>query len=161
MPQEVVLKKKYFSDANMAFIGFATLLGSSILANLIMFYFAAKSYDGLVEKNYYLKGLNYQQELDNKNKQKLLGWNVIFEGSNNKYILNLTDKDNKPIEKANVKVSFFRPSKEGYDKDAIMKENEAGKYIANTDLELKGRWYANIEIAKDGHVWKMKKKITN
>lgn len=160
MPQEVV-KKKYFSDGNIAFISFAVLLGSSVLANLIMFYFAAKSYDGLVEKNYYLKGLNYQQELDKQNKQKLLGWNVIFDGSNNKYTLNLTDKDNKPIEKANVKVNFFRPSKEGYDKNAIMKESEVGKYVASTDLELKGRWYANIEITKDGHVWKMKKKITN
>lgn len=158
---ENIIKKKYFTDGQIALISVVALLGSAMLANLIMFYFAAKSYDGLVEKNYYLKGLNYQQELDLRNKQKSLGWNVDFEGSNNKYTLNLTDKDNNPIEKAEVKVNFFRPSKEGYDKSAVMTESEAGKYVANTDLELKGHWNANIEISKDGHVWKMKKKILN
>lgn len=156
-----IIKKNYFTDGQIALISVVVLLGSAMLANLIMFYFAAKSYDGLVEKNYYLKGLNYQQELDLRNKQKALGWNVVFDGSNNKYTLKLTDKENKPIEKADVKVNFFRTSKEGYDKTAVMKEISAGQYAVSSDLELKGRWDANIEILKDGHTWKMKKKISN
>lgn len=156
-----IIKNHYFTDGQIALISVVALLGTSIIANIIMFYFAAKSWDGLVEKNYYLKGLNYQQELDLRNKQKLLGWNVNFKGSNNKYILNLTDKDNKPIEKADVKVNFFRTSKEGYDKTEVMKEISAGQYAVSSTLELKGLWDANIEISKEGHSWKMKKKIFN
>lgn len=153
-------KQMIMKDETKAFLGVAIVLGSSFIANMTMIYFSAKSYDGLVEENYYLKGLNYQSEIDLKKKQKELGWNVEFlDNIKDQYTIKIKDKDNKPISKAMVKISFFRPSKEGFDKTVFLKEVESGTYQVETHLALEGFWSAGIEIKKDNNIWKMKKKI--
>lgn len=153
-------KEIFMKDQTKAFLAVIGIIGSSVIANVVLIYYSSLTYDGLVEENYYLKGLNYQSELDKKHSQQTLGWNVeLLDATKDLYIVKIKDKDNKPLSKAMVKIDFFRPSKEGFDKTVFLKEVEAGTYQVSTHLELEGIWDARIEVKKDSDLWKMKKKI--
>lgn len=153
-------KEIFMKDQTKAFLAVIGIIGSSVIANVVLIYYSSLTYDGLVEENYYLKGLNYQSELDKKHSQQTLGWSVeLLDSTKDLYIVKIKDKDNKPLSKAMVKIDFFRPSKEGFDKTVFLKEVETGTYQVSTHLELEGIWDARIEVKKDSDLWKMKKKI--
>lgn len=142
-----------------AFLGVASLLGISVIANLTMLYFSIVSNDGLVEENYYNKGLNYQDEIDRQKNQEKLGWNVSFNRTDKTYTVIAKDINSLPLESAKVSINFFRPSQSGFDKNVILKEVNSGIYQTQVKLDLKGIWNTTTEIKKGGNKWKRKEKI--
>lgn len=143
-----------------AFLGVFTLLGLSVVANLIMLYYSITSFDGLVEENYYLKGLNYQKEIEREKIQSKLGWESELHRTNNTFTVIARKLNTDPIKGANVSLNFFRQSQAGFDQEIKLKEIGNGMYQANVDLKLKGLWTVTTEIRKNNGVWKKKERIT-
>ena len=143
-----------------AFLSVGILLGLSVTANMTMLYFSITSNDGLVEDNYYSKGLNYQKEIDREKLQQKLGWTALLNHTSNTYTVIARNINNTPLEHANISLNFFRPSKSGFDQDIFLKEVNPGIYQADVDLKLKGNWNVTTEIRKNNSLWKKKEKIT-
>lgn len=142
-----------------AFLGVSTLLGLSVVANLTMLYFSIVSFDGLVETNYYSKGLNYQNEIDRQKNQEKLGWKSELHNTKNTFTVIARQINNTPIKEADVSLNFFRDTQEGYDQEIKLKEVGIGTYQGSVDLNLKGIWTVTTQIRKNNSVWKKKEKI--
>ncbi len=142
-----------------AFLGVFSLLGLSIFANLVMVYFSITSYDGLVEDNYYLKGLNYQKEIERGKLQEKLGWESELHNTNNTFTVIARNISTVPLKDANVSLSFFRASKAGFDQEITLKEVSPGTYQGKVDLKLKGSWTVTTQIRKNNGIWKKKERI--
>ncbi|GIW21460.1 MAG: hypothetical protein KatS3mg068_0467 [Candidatus Sericytochromatia bacterium] len=133
---------------------------ATIIANFVVIYYSFKTYDGLVEENYYLKALNYQ---DNKNQihaQKNLNWNVDIKKIDKEIEILLKDRNSKEIEKAKIEVTFFRPTQSGFDKKINLIERKKGIYVNSNTINLnKGIWDVYIKIRKDNLKWIKKQRI--
>lgn len=143
-----------------AFLGVAFLLGLTVTANMIMLYFSIVSFDGLVEDNYYSKGLNYQKEIEREKVQEKLGWKSELHNTGDNFTIIARHLNNKPINGANVSLNFFRATQSGYDQEIKLKEVGEGTYQGKVDLKLRGIWSVTTEIRKNNSVWKKKEKIT-
>lgn len=148
---------------NKFLIGTASFFVLIFIVNIVMIYLSVKSDDGLVEENYYTKGLNYQTEITGESNQKKLGWQISFEDFRKKdhlfCIVSAKDKNGFPIINAKVSLNFFRPTMNGFDKNILLSEVENGVYKAETDLPLPGLWDVNIEVQKANDKWKKKQRI--
>lgn len=142
-----------------AFLGVGFLLGLSVIANMTMLYFSIVSYDGLVEENYYNKGLNYQNQIDREKLQEKLGWSASFTHTNKTYTVIARKVNNTPLEKASVSLNFFRPSQSGFDQKIFLTEISPGIYQVNAKMDLKGYWNITTEIRKHNSIWKKKEKL--
>ncbi|MFN8671429.1 MAG: FixH family protein [Candidatus Sericytochromatia bacterium] len=150
---------KNLSDGTKVFLAVGSFFGVVILSNLLLIYLSYTSADGMVEENYYKRSLNYQDQKNKASEQEKLGWDVNFDKKKNLYTIVLKDKDEKPIKKARVKLNFFRPTKEGFDKETFLLEKEDGIYEKQFELPLKGIWDVYINVEKDTNSWKKKKRI--
>lgn len=143
----------------LLFVGFFFAL--VISANATMYYFAYKSYDGLVEENYYNRALNYQSEKDQETNQEKLGWNINFSSEKDNFILSAKDKNQQDLKDAKVKLTFFRPTQSGFDKTYNLSEIKPGIYEnPSIKLPLNGIWDVYIEVKKDTNKWKKKQRIS-
>lgn len=144
-------------------IGIGISFAVMFLVNAVLIISAIKSDDGIVEENYYSRGLNYQQEINDQSIQKKLGWQVTFENLKEKkhffYIISAKDKKGLPLTNAKVSINFFRPTRKGFDQSLYLNETGGGVYKAETVLPLPGLWDVNIEIKKDTDKWKKKQRI--
>jgi len=146
-------EKKIFFVAGSIFL-------ATIIANLVVIYSAFKTYDGLVEENYYLKGLNYQENKNQIHAQEKLNWNVDIKKLDNEVSIILKDKNNQLIQGANIEINFFRPTQSGLDKKVTLLEKDKGLYITSSRIDLnKGIWDAYIKIKKDNLKWTKKQRI--
>lgn len=147
-------------DKTLAFIGVASILSSAVIANLVMVYFSIKSYDGLVEENYYKKALNYPQQEALEDRMKLMNWQVALKNDKDTYKLEVKDKNSNPITSANVSLKFFRPTLSGFDKTIVLKETSLGVYESKVELPMNGIWDVYIDIKKEKNKWNQKQRIT-
>jgi len=148
------------TEGKKIFITLAIFFGVIFLANGTLIYLAASSDDGMVDSNYYSKGLNYQSTLNERLRQKAMDWTVDFKrDKSGEYRLKVIDRESKPIEEAKVNLIFFRPTQSGYDQNLSLKEEKPGFYSGKIELPLKGIWDVNIEIKKENKKWKKKQRI--
>ncbi|MEK7433733.1 MAG: FixH family protein [Cyanobacteriota bacterium] len=137
------------------FLFFATI----ITVNISFILISIKTYDGLVEENYYKKGLNYQKTKEEQHTQAKLDLKVDFKNKNDVYTITVLDKNNEYLEKSLVTLNFFRPTESGFDKEIILKEKSKGVYENKIAMDMKGIWDVFIEIKKGDLQWKSKKRI--
>ncbi len=147
-------------DGTKVFLFVSVFFGIIIFVNILLIYLSIKTNDGLVEENYYTRGLNYQEEINNENTQKKLDWKVVFDNKSNLYKVSVIDKKAKPIKDAKVNLVFFRPTQSGFDKTLKLNEISLGTYQSEIQLPLKGIWDIIINIEKGTDKWKKKQRIT-
>ena len=92
----------------------------------------------------YDKGLAYNRALEEGAAQAALGWQARVSMERHRIVLVLSDKDNKPIRGAGVKVWLLRPSEAGLDQQPAMHETVAGRYEAVIENPLPGLWEAHV-----------------
>lgn len=124
------------------FFGFFAVI---FAANGAMVYYALESWTGLEDRNYYVKGVEYNKTLAALNAQEERGWQ-----SDLKYdetapgvvhmSFDLKDRSGNPITKARVKVNFIRPTHYGQDRELDLVETMPGRYEGTIDLHLFGIW---------------------
>lgn len=127
---------------------FYVFFGVMLVANGFMVYWANNSFTGLVTKEAYEKGLNYNQTLAEKATQAELGWGSMFDlspisedGLKQKVTFKLRSKNADAITGANVALTLFRPTKDGMDETfELIEAPNTGDYEAIITLPQKGQW---------------------
>ncbi len=111
----------------------------------------------MVEENYYEKGLNYQDEINNStHTDTMVQFNVFKDdsGNQNLVILNVSSSDIP-----NGKLTFYRPSNDKEDTEAEIsipskKEFQFPLYTLNP-----GKWTLKFTWTRDGKRYKIEKPI--
>ena len=132
--------------------------------NISYIYLANKNWRGVVTDNSYQKGIKYNETISLVKKQKALGWKTDIKydslgNKNGKLLVEIFDKNLKPITNANIRSYFKRPTQEGFDFDVPLIFTN-GKYEAKLIFPLKGQWDFNLEISRNDDVfWEVKRYI--
>ncbi|MGH1350885.1 MAG: FixH family protein [Methyloligellaceae bacterium] len=135
--------------ANREFTGWHMLIimllffGVIITVNITMAIFAASSWTGLVVKNSYVASQNFNEHLNNAEKQARLGWSSNLTTKNGKINLTLHDSLGKPLTGLQVTALIQRPAHEREDITLNLKQNSSGQYYHEKIL-TDGAW--NIKI---------------
>ena len=125
-----------------AFLGFFAVFCA---VDAYFVYRAITTHTGVVTKNSYYKGLDYNKNLAEAQRQKDSGvvGKAIF--SNGELTFTLKDRAENAIENARVTVNIIRPVQSGYDFSIVLEAKGQGIYSAKPSLPLKGLWQAQIE----------------
>ena len=101
------------------------------IANGIMVYVGATTWTGLETKQYYIKGLDYNETLQEEARQKALGWTAGLsvepkERNTVRLDFSLLDRRNLAIAGADVSARLVRPTSEGHDVEIHMDDFGSG-----------------------------------
>ncbi|MBF0380895.1 MAG: FixH family protein [Magnetococcales bacterium] len=127
-------------------------------ADAIMITLGMNSWPGLVNKNHYQHGINYNKVINAQNRQDKLGWTIklnsnnLVAGKEGKIAVTLMGRENKAVEKAQVEGVLFRPVGEGSDLVFLLKEEKPGLYSAMIAPPKKGIWDVKIRATKTSSV---------
>ncbi len=146
---------------------FVVFFAVIIAVNFFYIYLSNKTWRGVVTDNSYQKGLHYNDTLQQVEDQKKLGWRIDLklkkfgteEGLfKEKLTVTPLDKNGAFISGANIRITFKRPTQEGYDfVQAIPFDN--GVYKAEILFPFKGQWDAEIQVRKDDNSFLDAKRI--
>lgn len=139
------------------FVGFFLVVFS---ANGIMTYFALNTWTGLETEDSYVKGLNYNRELESAREQMASGWEMDIvtkpETQNGRFEVQLAYPESA-IAPSEVKATFIRAVVEGYDQEITLSPMGNGLYGAPIDLPLAGQWDVLVIVnSQNTLMYKMK-----
>lgn len=105
---------------------------------------AIKSNTGVVDNQYYERGVNYNETLAQSEWQKSLGWVGILDQTNERIRFKLTDNMGQPVTQKTVTIVMRRPVQAGQDFDVPLKEQSPGIYVGSLKNTPLGIWNAYI-----------------
>lgn len=122
--------------------------------NIIFVVTALDSWSGLSTDNSYNKGAAYNSVLLAKRTQEERGWRSTLTTTPRSdgdwdVVAEFKDRDNNPISNLTVKAFFRRPTHQGYDQEISFTPTEAGHYVAQISLALKGQWDVQVKALQD------------
>lgn len=129
-----------------------------VVVDSVMFFVANNGFPGVVENDYYDKGLYYNEYMEKLRLQKLRGWQVDLgwvgtprQGSPAVLRCTAKDKNGVPITGAQSTVKLRRPGGPSDDQDLHMSEVAPGVYEVKTILNRPGNWdlILNLQRGKD------------
>lgn len=128
--------------------------GVVLAANAVMVYIAATTWTGIAVNRAYDKGLTYNRNLEAAARQEALGWEVSLVADVTGDLVGtlevaLNDGDGAPLNRAEVVVTFERPTHEGYDFAVALVQDGAGTYSAPFTAPLPGVWDLRL-VATEG-----------
>jgi|SaaInl7_135m_RNA_FD_contig_81_734372_length_2185_multi_3_in_0_out_0_2 nitrogen fixation protein FixH len=127
-------------------------------ADAIMVTMGLNSWPGLVNKNPYQHGVQYNKVINAQNRQDKLGWTIelnsknLVAGKEGKISVTLTGRENIAVQKAQVEGILFRPVGEGSDLAFLLKEEKPGVYSAMITPPKQGNWDVKIRAIKTANV---------
>lgn len=134
------------------FVGFFLVV---FTANGIMTYFALKTWTGLTTEDAYVKGLNYNQELNNASAQQQSGWEIDISGkpefTEGRIEITII-RPEESLPPIGVTASFVRAVQEGYDQEVSLSHNGNGIYGAPVNLPLSGQWDILIVVKSQNNL---------
>ena len=130
---------------------FVGLFGVVLIANGALLYFALQSWTGIETDQAYQKGLAYNEQIEQAEAQERLGWSADLSVEPNgplraQIALRLTDSAGAPLERAEVRATFVRPTQEGHDIDLELPWRGDGHYAAEAELPLAGQWDLRVDV---------------
>ncbi len=140
------------------FVGLALLLGDFVSI-------AIRTDPGVVTEDAYKKGLAYNYVIEQQRLQDKLGWQgevtVKKDAQQNAMIVfKLLDKHKKPVENAQVQVTFIRPTQKKHDVTVGLTSVSPGLYEGKALLPFSGLWEARAVAQRDKDSYQMTKRIT-
>lgn len=123
-----------------------------VVAGIYTAYLAIRSADGLVEEDYYKKGLAVNQTIARSDQAKALGLSagvrVVAEGM----AIRLTATNPAFITPTALSVTLSHPTRAGLDQSQTFR-NEAGVYAGKLRLPASGHWLVLIE--DEAKTWRL------
>jgi nitrogen fixation protein FixH len=150
--ETTVIKKLEGKHVLFILFGF---FGYMLIANGIFLYVALDTFSGLSTKDAYVKGLNYNAQIEEYETQKARGWHVQLQDSltgPNKAQLTLDAKDQSGeiLQFDEVSVMVKRPTQSDLDFVVIMAPVE-GQYTVDIDFPVPGNWDVEIYASGGGY----------
>ena len=123
---------------------------------------------GLVDKNYYEKGRNQEQNfIHQQEMRERLGWRMKLEPVSQpvihqpvRYTFNIVDKRGVAIDGDSAMLHAYRPSDAHADFDTPMQEIAPGVYSAEITFPLKGIWDLSATLVKGTDSLKVTRRIS-
>lgn len=145
-----------------AFVGMFLVI---IAANGIMIGVAMGTWRGLQTENAYEKGVAYNRTLENKARERALGWDVAVAadslgGRRADVEVRLSDGDGAPVHAERVRVGFVRPTQEGYDRVVELSPRGGGRYAATVEVPLPGLWELRVAAERGRDAVHTSKRVT-
>lgn len=144
-----------------AFVGgFAVVLA----ANGIMVFYALDSWTGVDRANAYKAGLAFNETIEAARQQEALGWDVdmsVTQPADGRatVLVSMTDDDGTPMNRADVRARFFRPTHGGADFETALGWIGDGRYEAQVELPLRGQWDVHVVAESRGEQWRQSKRV--
>ena len=145
---------------------FILLAGFGVVfaVNGVMAWFAIDSFPGLVSKDAYREGLEYNRTIAAREAQEKLGWQVDVAvagaGTTRAVTARFRDRDGHPLSGLRVNAAMVRPVAAGSDRRAVLDETAPGDYRAEIALPSLGNWLLDVEaVRRDGTQWRMERSL--
>ena len=129
-------------------IGLIAFFGIVIGVNIVFVTSAVRSFPGEATKKSYVQGINYNDTLEQKEKQKALGWSAeIGEmdiASQRQLVVRISDADSSPVSTLAVVARLSEHSDDHNQLDFTLLELDPGEYSVELPQEIFGRWTAVV-----------------
>ncbi|MDX1958509.1 MAG: FixH family protein [Leptospiraceae bacterium] len=126
---------------------------------------AYKDYEGVMEKNYYEKGLNFEKEIEVQKKLLALGYRIEVENLESikvgqKEIKLIVSKNNTTLtDVKSVKLLLEKPSTSKFNKDYTFKSTEKGVFTEKVEITSKGKWILSFYVELSEGILEQRKLI--
>ena len=112
----------------------------------------SRSFEGIVVDKPYERGLSWDREQKDRTESGLdiEIKNRIFTVGENDLLIQLTDREQKPVPDAILMLTVSRPSSNAYDRNYRLTESKEGMYGSSVELPLYGHWDLRITIVRNG-----------
>lgn len=136
-----------FTGRHMS-IAMIAFFGVIIAVNLTMAWFASRSWTGLVVSSGYVASQDFNMKLAAAREQKARGWRHSVTYAENRFDLELLDRDGLPVTLDMASVKIGRPASEFADQAAALLYMGGGLYSAEISLDP-GIWQFTIDGARN------------
>jgi len=118
--------------------------GLVIIAGIITVWLAVRSFDGVVEDDYYKQGLTVNQRIHRDKLAQQLGLSaeVMRNGENIRLFLSSTTGMPLPQQ---VTLRLVHPTRGGVDQSVILESSSGGYFSGRLTADISGRWHVFIE----------------
>ncbi|MGI9477786.1 MAG: FixH family protein [Hyphomicrobiaceae bacterium] len=148
-------------------VGMIAFFGIIFAVNGVFLVSALNTHTGIVSKQPYRKGLDYNDRIAADARQRKLGWahTIVLDQRKGDASLVLSDKLGRPISGLDVQGVLGRPSTERYDMRLAMQEaGTPGTYSAKVGALEPGNWLLQVEAREkksDGAevVYRLRKRL--
>ena len=163
-PAAASLKQRLFGQSRWIPWLFVGLFGVVLAVNGIMVAIALDSWTGLVEHNYYRRGLQYNEALAAQRAQDALGWQVEVGERNEapgelELQLALADRDGREIAAERIVATLERPSQIALDRTVEFRAQRRGRYSATVTALPPGVWDLRLVVHKGGDSYEAVKRL--
>lgn len=129
-------------------VGMIAFFGVIFAVNGVFLVSALNTHTGIVSKQPYRKGLDYNDRIAADERQQKLGWThtIALDQKSEDARLVLADKHGRPVSGLDVQGFLGRPSTEQHDTRIAMEEQGTpGTYIAKVGALEPGNWLLAVE----------------
>jgi nitrogen fixation protein FixH len=114
---------------------------------------AVATFPGEQVKNSYVLGLDYNHEVERRDRQRELGWRAeagIVETGGQHLLVHLKSGAAEPLSGLTVSAQVFSAAIGGIDETIELKEREAGSYVAAVSLPSRAHVEVRISASRAG-----------
>jgi nitrogen fixation protein FixH len=125
-----------------------------VAVNAGMVYVALHSFPGATggDEGFALSN-HYDTVLDHARRDAALGWNVSAQADDTgRAVVVLTDRQGAALQGAAVEASAERPLGAPETRALTFHEEDAGRYVADVALPLRGQWELTLTASAEGHI---------
>ena len=123
----------------------------AVVAGFITLYLAVRSDDGVVEEDYYTKGLAINQVLDRQDRAKQLGLSADIRQEGGLLVLTLASERELALPEQ-IRLALVNPVRAGLDKTITMRRRGA-QYVGDYPSVSVGRW--KLVLEDEGGIWQL------
>lgn len=125
---------------------FVIFFGVLIILDSVFIFLAFSSHTGLVNKNSYQEGLNYNDIISQKEKQDKLNWITYLEIENKNLIFKIQSNDNVDFSHAKVNAHFSSPINDKNDFEQTLVLKNKNSFNSQIIFPHKGVWDVRIFV---------------
>ena len=143
---------------------FVVFFAVILIPNGILVYAALQSWTGVESEQHYIRGLKYNETLDDVAQQEARGWRagLSVQSRNRDTVdvrLTLTDRQKNPISGARATVRFVRPTHEGHDFELTLQDFGGGRYQGAAALPMAGQWDVRVTAAHRAGTYRLTQRV--
>ncbi len=125
-----------------------------IVAGFVTAWLAIRSYDGLVDDDYYKQGLAVNQRVERDQKAADLGLAAeIMLGGEGRGVRLLLSGKTLDVLPAALILKITHPTRAGHDQVVTLKRDGDGLYSGQLTAQLQGRW--NVMLESEDRAWRI------
>jgi nitrogen fixation protein FixH len=138
---------------------FVAFFGVVTAVNAVMIWFALTTFTGLDRNEPYVRGVGYNDVLEEERRQDALGWSAAVEATPDRLALDVTDGLEQPLRGAQVWAQVKRPVNAELDFTTDLAAVRPGRYVAFVDWPAPGRWDVLVTIEQDGRYYQHHRRL--